>query len=246
MAAREQAELSLHTAEKTLEAAKFAEAAAGHELSQAKAALVRYRSNDPGLKWQVTSPVEGAVLKIVQESEGAVELGAPLLELANSRSLEVVVDVLSQEAVAIKPGMGARLELGRGMPLLAARVRLVEPSAFTKVSALGVEEQRVNVVIDFAEPLNKVQTIGDGFRVEAAIVTHRVENAVKVPVGALVRDGEGWAVFTFQDGRAVKRSVKAFQRNSVEALVEEGLQPGERVVVYPPDALRDGARIREQ
>ena len=241
--AREQAELALRTADRTHDAAKFAVDAAGHELDQARAARARYRSGDGGSKWEVISPVKGSVLKVVQESEGAVTLGAPLLELADARSLEAVVDVLSQESVAIRPGMPARLELGRGVAPLAARVRLVEPAAFTKISALGVEEQRVNVILDFAEPLDKVQTLGDGFRVEAAIVTHRVEDAVKVPVGALVRDGEGWAVFAVEGGRAVKRAVKATQRNSAEAMVEDGPRPGDRVVVYPSDALRDGSRI---
>jgi len=241
--AREQAELALRTADRTHDAAKFAVDAAGHELDQARAARARYRSGDGGSKWEVISPVKGSVLKVVQESEGAVTLGAPLLELADARSLEAVVDVLSQESVAIRPGMPARLELGRGVAPLAASVRLVEPAAFTKISALGVEEQRVNVILDFAEPLDRIQTIGDGFRVEAAIVTHRVADAVKVPVGALFRDGEGWAVFAVEGGRAVKRAVKATQRNSAEAMVEDGPRPGDRVVVYPSDALRDGSRI---
>jgi HlyD family secretion protein len=212
-------------------------------LNQARAALVRYKSGEVGARWEVTSPVKGSVLKIVQDSEGAVALGAPLLELADARSLEAVVDVLSQESVAIKPGMPARIEIGRGVASLAARVRLVEPAAFTKISALGVEEQRVNVVLDFAEPLDRIQTIGDAFRVDAAIVTHRVQDAVKAPVGALFRDGEGWAVFVADGGRAVKRAVKAPLRNGAEALVEDGLKPGERVVVYPSDALREGSRI---
>ena len=241
--AREQAELALRTADRTVEAARFAEDAAGHELDQARAALARYRSGEPGGKWEVTSPVTGSVLKVAQESEGAVVLGAALLELANARSLEAVVDVLSQESVAIKPGMPARIELGRGVAPLAARVRLVEPAAFTKISALGVEEQRVNVVLDFAEPLDRIQTIGDAFRVDATIVTHRVENAVKVPVGALFRDGDGWAVFAAEGGRAVKRPVKVAGRNGAEAMIEDGARPGDRVVVYPSDALRDGSRI---
>jgi HlyD family secretion protein len=241
--AREQAELALRTADRTVEAARFAEDAAGHELDQARAALARYRSGEPGGKWEVTSPVTGSVLKVAQESEGAVVLGAALLELANARSLEAVVDVLSQESVAIKPGMPARIELGRGVAPLAARVRLVEPAAFTKISALGVEEQRVNVVLDFAEPLDRIQTIGDAFRVDATIVTHRVEHAVKVPVGALFRDGDGWAVFAAEGGRAVKRPVKVAGRNGAEAMIEDSLRPGERVVVYPSDALRDGSRI---
>jgi HlyD family secretion protein len=139
--------------------------------------------------------------------------------------------------------MRARVELGQGVATVPALVRLVEPAAFTKVSALGVEEQRVNVILDFAGPLDKVWTLGDAFRVEAHIVTHREEDALKVPVGALFREGEGWAVFLAQDGRAAKRALKVTRRNGVEAMVEDGLEPGARVIVYPSDALRDGSRI---
>jgi HlyD family secretion protein len=253
--AREQAALSVKITERALDAARFAEEAARHEAAQARAALERYESEkvgdrprSPGAQWQVTSPVTGSVLKVVQKSESAVALGAPLIEVADARSLEAVVDVLSQEAVAIRAGMPARLELGQGVPPLAGQVRLVEPAAFTKVSALGVEEQRVNVIIDFAEPLDTVRTIGDGFRVEAHIVTFRVDAAIKVPVGALFRDLEAgtdaWAVFIADAQRARKRSVKATRRNSSEALIESGLGPGDEVVVYPPDTLRDGVAIR--
>ena len=249
--AREQAELALRTAERALEAARFAEEAAMHDVMQARAARTRYRA-EAGAKipsatvWEVASPVQGSVLRVVQESEAVVPIGAPLLEVADPRSLEAVVDVLSQDSVAIRPGMVARLEVGRGVAPLAARVRRIEPAAFTKVSALGVEEQRVNVVLDFTEALDRVQTIGDGFRVEAHIVTHRVEDAVKVPVGALFRDGEGWAAFVVANGRAAKRALRAPLRNGVEALVEQGLEPGERVVVYPSDSLRDRARVIER
>jgi len=239
----EQAGLSLKTMERALDAARFAEDAAGHDFAQTRAALTRYRSGAPGPKWEVTSPVSGSVLKVAQKSESPVALGAPLLEIADARSLEAVVDVLSQESVGIRPGMPARLELGAGVPALAARVRLVEPAAFTKISALGVEEQRVNVVLDFAEPLDRVQTVGDGFRVEAHIVVYRAENVVKVPVGALFREGEGWAVFVAEERRARKRAVKVPRRNGIEAMVEDGVKPGERVVVYPSDALKDGARL---
>ena len=130
------------------------------------------------------------------------------------------------------------------MPPLPARVRLVEPAAFTKVSALGVEEQRVNVVLDFQQPLDKLQTIGDGFRVDAHIVVFREDDAVKAPVGALFRDGAGWAAFVIEGERARKRAVKLARRNNLEAMIEGGLKPGERVVVYPSDALKDGSRVR--
>ncbi len=243
--AREQAALALRTAERSVEAARFAEEAAGHDLAQARAALARYKSGDPTAKWEVTSPVNGSVLKVVQKSESPVALGAPLLEVADARSLEAVVDVLSQDAVAIRPGMAARVELGQGVAPLRALVRLVEPAAFTKISALGVEEQRVNVVLDFPGPLDSVWTIGDGFRVEAQIVTLRIEDAVKAPVGALFRDGAGWAVFVAEGEHAARRAVTVAHRNGLEAMVEAGLKPGERVIVYPSDALRDGALIAE-
>ena len=241
--AREQALLALRMAERTLEATQFAEDAAAHDLDQARAALARYQRGDAGPRWAVTAPVAGTVLKVVQKSEGAVALGAPLLELADPRALEAVVDILSQEAVAVRPGMPARLELGRGLPPLAARVRLVEPAAFTKISALGVEEQRVNVVLDFSDALDQLATVGDGFRVEAQIVTERVERGIKLPVGALWRDGERWAVFVAEGERARKRHVEVRARNPVEVLVSSGVADGERVVVYPSDALRDGSRL---
>jgi HlyD family secretion protein len=242
--ALEQSELALRTSERALDAARFAEQAAAHDLAQARAALTRYQGGGPAVKWPVTSPVAGVVLKVMQKSEGPVALGAPLVEVADPRSLEAVVDVLSQEAVAVRPGMPARLELGQGVEPLAARVRLIEPAAFTKVSALGVEEQRVNVVLDFSEPLDKVQTIGDGFRVDAHIVVYREENALKVPVGALFREGAGWAAFVVDGERAHRRAVKVARRNNFEAMVEAGLEPGERVVVYPSDALKDGSRVK--
>lgn len=241
--ALEQAELALRTAERALDAAQFGRDAAGHDLEQAKAALVRYQGGGGGSKWEVTSPVSGAVLKVVQKSEGPVALGAPLLVLGDARSLEIVVDVLSQEAVTIRTAMPARVELGRSIAPLAAQVRLVEPEAFTKVSALGVEEQRVNVILDFAEPLDRVQTIGDAFRVDAHIVVYRAEVAVKAPVGALFRDGDDWAVFVAEGDRAVKRRVSAPRRNALEAMIEQGLKPGERVIVYPSDSLREGSKL---
>jgi len=245
--AREQAELAVRTAEKALEAAQFGAQAARYEAAQTRAALTRYRADSggrasAGARWEVRAPVRGSVLKILQESEGAVALGTPLLEIADPRSLEAVVDVLTQESVLIRPGMPARIELGAGIAPLAARVRRIEPAAFTKISALGVEEQRVNVVLDFTDTLERVHTIGDAFRVEAHIVVFRAEDAVKVPVGALFRDAGEWAVFVVENGRAAKRPVKVERRNAIEA-VTEGLKPGERVVVYPSDALTPGARI---
>jgi len=245
--ALDQARLALVTAQKGHDAAKFAERAAMHEVEQARAALVRYRAESEGritgARWEVKSPISGSVLRVVQESEGVVALGAPLIDVADPRSLEAVVDVLSEEGVAIRPGMPARIELGSGVPPLAARVRLIEPAAFTKISALGVEEQRVNVVLDFVEPLDRVQTIGDGFRVDAHIVTLKADDALKAPVGALFRRGEGWAAFVLEGDRAVLRQVKSTRRNGSEAMIDEGLKAGDTVIVYPSDALEDGAKV---
>ena len=242
-AALEQATLALRTEERALEAAQFAEESARHELELARAAVGFYRGSDSVTRWLLRSPVSGNILRVTQESEGVVALGAPLLDIADARSLEAVVDIISQEAIAIRPGMAARIEIGRGVAPLAARVRLLEPAAFTKVSALGVEEQRVNVILDFVEPLDRVRTIGDGFRVEAHIVTYRAEDALKIPVGAIFRDGPGWAAFELEGNRARKRQVEVRMRNGVEALVSGNLNAGDVVVVYPPDKLVDGSVV---
>jgi HlyD family secretion protein len=245
-AALEQASLALQIEDRALEAAQFAEESGRHELEQARVALGMYRGSEAGTAWAVRSPVSGRVLRIVQESEAVVAVGAPLLDVADPRNMEAVVDIASQDSVAIRPGMAARIELGRGVAPLAARVRLVEPAAFTKVSALGVEEQRVNVVLDFAEPLDRVQAIGDAFRVDAHIVTQRLDDALKVPVGALFRDGAGWAVFVAEGTRASKRPVEVAMRNGVEAVVTSGIAAGDTVVVYPSDKLAHGVRIESR
>ena len=244
--AREQAALALRVAERGLDSARFAEEAAAHDLAQARAAMARYEAGGTSsTSWAVTSPVAGVVLKVVQESETVVAIGTPLLEVGDPRALEAVVDILSQEAIALRPGMPARIEPGPGTPPLAARVRRVEPAAFTKVSALGVEEQRVNVILDFDDRPEQLPALGDGFRIDAHILVFRVENAIVVPVGAIFRDGAGWALFVVGDARAAKRSVGMSARNSDVAWIEKGLAEGERVVVYPSDALRDGSRVRE-
>jgi HlyD family secretion protein len=242
--AREQSELALRVADRALESARFAEDAAGHDLAQARAALSRQQGGSSA-SMNVTSPVGGAVLKVMQESEAVVGIGTAILEVGDPRALEAVVDVLSQDAIALRPGMPARIELASGAPPLTGRVRRVEPAAFTKVSALGVEEQRVNVIIDFDDRPDALPVLGDGFRIDAHILTLRVENAIVVPVGALFREGDGWSLFAVSEGRAAKRAVQLGARNNTVAWIEKGLAEGDRVVVYPSDALRDGSRVRE-
>lgn len=244
----EQAELEAKINMRELEAASYAEQAAAHDVAVARAALLQVRDSAAGKpsarRWEVRTPVAGRILKVVQESESIVAVGAPLLEVGQPAELEVVVDVLSTDAVQIRPGAPVRLlRWGRAEPL-EGRVRRVEPAAFTKVSALGVEEQRVNVVIDLTSPAEKWQALGDAYKVDASIIVASLDNAIKVPVSALFRDGEQWAVFTVANGKAARRTVQLGRRGGREAVVEKGLQPGEKVIVHPGDTLKDGRRIK--
>ncbi len=242
----ERAELEARINLRELEAARYADHAAAHDVSVARAALLQVgvAGKSSGRRWEVRTPVAGQVLKVVQESEATVAMGAPLLEVGQPAELEVVVDVLSTDAVQIKPGALVRLlRWGRAEPL-EGRVRRVEPAAFTKVSALGVEEQRVNVVIDLTSPAEKWQSLGDGYKVDASIIVASLDDVIKVPVSSLFRDGEQWAVFTVANGKAARRTVQLGRRGGLEAVVEKGLQPGEKVIVHPGDAVRDGRRVK--
>jgi HlyD family secretion protein len=246
----ERDELSVTLRGKELEAAEFENDIAGHQVELARAALLRARKGiDPGAapdRLEIRSPVAGRVMRVFQQSETVLALGVPLLEIADPSDLEVVVDVLTTDAVQIVPGMPVRVERYGGDAALEGRVRLVEPSALTKVSALGVEEQRVNVVIDLVSPLDQWRTLGDGYRVDARIVIHGEEAAVKVPSGALFRAGDQWSVFVFDRGTARHRVVEVGQRNGVEATVTKGLDVGELVLVYPSDAVKDGAAVEQR
>ncbi len=240
-----QREVELRT--KELAAARFDEDAAVHQLAMARAALARYRQDAGGKAggdvWEIRSPVAGTVLRVIQESEAPVSAGAPIVEIGDPRELEIVVDVLTADAGAISPGAPVELDHGGGAPLATGRVRLVEPSAFTKVSALGVEEQRVNVVIDFAEPPSAWGNVGDGHRVDARIGIETRADALLVPNGALFRQGDRWAVFVVETGRARARPVELGPRNGLVGVVLQGLAASEQVIVYPSDAVRDGVRI---
>ena len=241
-AAREQTQLALRVATQALAAARSARDAAGHNEAQARAALARTQSGS-AQTLAVISPVSGHVLRVLQESETVVPMGAPLLEVAQTEDMEVVVDVLSTEALRIAPGMPVRLTAGPDSTFDGV-VRRIEPGAFTKVSALGVEEQRVNVIIDPIAKDSPAPKLGDGFRVDARIITTARADAVLVPVAALFRNEGQWAVFVVQERRVQLRPVKVGGRNTLEAQVEEGLVPGETVVVYPGDLLADGKRIK--
>jgi HlyD family secretion protein len=232
---------------KEQKSAEFDREAARHEVGVARAALTRSQvawSRPGSRQWDLTAPVAGRVLRVVQESEAAVGVGVPLVEIGNPGDLEVVVDVLTTDTPAIRRGQAVRLDVGAGAPPLNGRVRLVEPAAFTKVSALGVEEQRVNVVIDFDAPREAWQGLGDAYRVDAHIVVEARANAIVVPVSALFRQGDTWHVFVADAGRARRVEVVPGPRNATQAVVERGLEPGAEVIVFPGDRVADGARIR--
>ncbi|MEO8621488.1 MAG: HlyD family efflux transporter periplasmic adaptor subunit [bacterium] len=188
----------------------------------------------------VRSPVAGTVLRIPERSERVTAAGAALLELGDSRSIEVVADVLSSDAATLCKGNAVRLEQWGGDSVLTGRVRSVEPAAFTRVSALGVDEQRVNVIIDI--PLAPA-TLGDGYRVEARIVTWSRPDVVTVPVSALVRQGNSWTTYVMADGRARRREVRIGHVGDANAEVLGGLTASERVVLFPSDKVVDGVRI---
>ncbi len=246
--ALDRAELEKRARDKNLEAARFGARVARHEVEMARAALAqasgtRGQPTPTGDSWQIRSPVRGVVLRVMQESAGVVNAGTPLLELADPAALEVVVDVLSTDAVALQPGDPVQIERWGGPKPLVGRVRMIEPSATTKLSALGVEEQRVNTVIDLLSPHSEWKALGDGFRVEARITTYEKNGAVKLPASALFRDDGAWAVYLVEGDRARKRQVRLGRRSSTEAMVEAGVKPGDRVIIYPGDAINDGTRI---
>ena len=238
----EQARVAETTSANELEAARFRMRSAEADLSAARAALLALDSARAGsARIPVRSPVAGKVLRLSEKSERVVAAGAPLIIIGDPAHLEIVIDLLSTDAVKVKPGMPVMLEGWGGDKPLRAQVRVVEPYGFTKVSALGVEEQRVNVIADFVDPPG---TLGDGYRVEAKIIIWRADSVLKVPVSALFRKGDAWAVFVVDGGRAKQREVRIGQRGELEAEVLQGLKEGETVIRHPSNDISDGARIR--
>ncbi|WP_198375144.1 efflux RND transporter periplasmic adaptor subunit [Neoroseomonas rubea] len=240
----ERAELAERTAARDMLVAERRRHAAAHELDQARALLAATEAQENGPeRLEVRAPVGGRVLRVMQESEAVIASGAPLLELGDPADLEVVVDVLTADAVGIAPGAPVTIERWGGPAPLQGRVRLVEPAAFTRVSALGVEEQRVWVVVDLVSPLERWAALGDGFRVDARIMVEAIEDAVLVPVSALFRRGAGWAAYVVQDGVARERQVEVARRAARSAMISGGLAAGETVVLFPPSTLRDDDRV---
>lgn len=243
--ALERAELAKRVADRDLRAAEFQLHATEHELDQARALLARYRDGDkaPPERWTLTAPVSGLVLKVAQESETIVQPGTPILEIGDPRDLEVVVDVLSTDAVEIRPGAEVSIENWGGQGPLEGRVRRIEPAAFTKVSTLGVEEQRVNVLVDLVSSPEQWTGLGDAYQVDTRITVFAQENATIVPTGALFRLGESWNLYVVDRGRAQARTVTLQRRSGRLASIAAGVTPGERVIVYPSDRITSGARV---
>ncbi len=244
--ALERADTAMRLADRELHAAEFQDHATEHEVEQAKAVLAQYKRNNAGKppdRWNVTAPVSGVVLNVTQESETTVQPGAPILTVGDPRDLEVVVDVLSTDAVEIKPGAQVAVEHWGGAGALVGRVRRVEPAAFTKVSTLGVEEQRVNILIDIVSPEKIWAALGDAYQVDARITVFSRNDATIVPSGALFRSGDAWNVYVVKQGRAQLRAVNLLRRSGRFAAVTAGVTPGEQVIVYPSDRIASGVRV---
>jgi len=238
--------LNVRLRQKELESAQLEAHASRHELEQARIAIRTFsQGGSTQRSWAIKSPIAGKVLKVNQQSEGLVQAGTPLLELGDPGDLEVVVDLLTEDAAQVRPGTPATLANWGGPQLLQARVRLVEPAAFTKISALGVEEQRVNVVLDILSPREQWRTLGDGYKADVRIVVQTEKDALKVPVSALFPSGARAALYTVEGGRARLREVEVLARNGSEAWIKSELPPGTEVILFPPSSLKDGERVRK-
>lgn len=232
-----------------LDAARLRETNAGRDVASAEgllraaeAELAGNLSGGSGVV-ELRAPVAGRVLRVFQESAGPVTAGTPVAEVGDPADLEVVIELLSRDGAALTPGARVELEQWGGPRPLAARVRLVEPAAFTKISALGVEEQRVNVVADLITPLAERASLGDNFRVEARVVVWETDRTLKVPLSALFRRGNSWAAYVVRNGRAVLVPVEAGRSSGSEIQVLSGLAAGDEVVLYPGDRVTDGQRV---
>ncbi len=240
---QERAQLAQTNRSREIEAANYRAQAAQHDVEQARAALIAVAApgTRAGSAIDLQAPVTGRVLRVVEPDARVVAAGTPVLELGDPRRLEVVADLLSVDAVKVAPGDTMRIEEWGGGKTLLARVRLVEPSGFTKVSALGVEEQRVNVVGDFVDSL---VPLGDRYRVQVRVVVWQAPEVLTVPGSALFRRGTEWQVFVVSGGRAHRRTVVVDHRGAQDTEILSGLAPGELVIRFPTDRIDEGVRVK--
>ncbi|MCU7795655.1 MAG: HlyD family efflux transporter periplasmic adaptor subunit [Candidatus Thiodiazotropha sp. (ex Myrtea spinifera)] len=246
----ESAERTQQTRQASLETAVATRQARQAELERARAELIsptesRKKSEDCQCV-PITSPVDGRILMILHKSEGVVSAGEPLVEIGDPRKLEIVADLLSTDAVKVEPGQSVIIENWGGEAALSGTVRRVEPYGFTKVSALGIEEQRVNVIIDFTTPKAQWTRIAHGYQVDVRIILWQGSDVLKLPLTALFRDGKNWAVFIEQQGIASQRRVEIGRRTGLEAEILHGLSAGERIVVHPSDKIAEGIAIESR
>jgi HlyD family secretion protein len=229
----------LHTAEFGLQVADF-------ELAQAKAALTQVQTpaTDNSDPLKIISPVSGFILNVFEESARMLPAGTPIMEVGDPTDMECEIELLSRDAVGVQPGAEVSIEEWGGDAPLRGTVSVVEPGGYTKVSSLGVEEQRVKVRVDFSEALPPAMVLGDRFRVEARIVTWHSDDVLQVPTGALFRRGGDWMTFIFDGGKARPTKVEIAHNNGTAAEIRSGLVEGQRVVVHPPDAVTDGSAVK--
>lgn len=240
------AENQVNVLTRELHTAEFGRQVADFELMQAKAALTQVEN--PGAETaeplKIVSPIDGYVLNVYEESARMLAAGSQIMEIGNTEDMESEIELLSSDAVGVHPGADVSIEEWGGDGPLRGKVTVVEPGGYTKVSSLGVEEQRVKVRVDFAEPLPPGVVMGDRFRVEARIVTWHSDDVLQVPTGALFRRGGDWMTFVFDDGRARQTKVEVTHNNGVAAEVRAGLKDGQRVLVHPPDAVVEGGAVK--
>ena len=245
----ERAELSLKTLRAELETAQSNQKVVASQLAAAKIRLLQPEASE--LKQQenddchlcLKAPIDGRVLRILHKSESIVPVGTPLVEIGNPNDLEVNIEMLSTNAVQVKVGDQALIKRWGGKQDINARVRVIEPSGFTKISALGVEEQRVNVILSFTKKKEKWQSLGDAFRVEAAIIVDRADNTLKIPLSALFRHNEQWSVFKIQDDQAIIQPVEVGHRNDRFAEIKQGLGLDDWVITHPSNSISDGTNV---
>ncbi|HBH60712.1 MAG TPA: efflux transporter periplasmic adaptor subunit, partial [Nitrospiraceae bacterium] len=230
-----------------LHSSEFAIEVARHEKEAALTALkysAAHETEHVTEKVLIRAPVSGRILKILHESEGVVREGEALIEIGDPRALEVQVDVLSADAVQLKPGTPVLFDRWGGNTSLQGRVRSIEPAGFTKISALGVEEQRVLVISDIVSPPEEWTQLGDGYRVEASFILWEDDDVLQIPSSALFRTGKSWAVFVIKNKKAQLRTVQTGYRNGLSTNIVSGLSEGEIVISHPDNSIKDGSNVR--
>ena len=238
---RAEADAAIKAAE--VRAAEFSLQVIDYELAQARAVLARPESMGAGNLVEVKSPVSGRVLRVMQESETVVSPGTQILEIGDPADIEIEAEILSRDAVGIKPGDSVEIEQWGGDSSLKARVRRIEPAAFTKISALGVEEQRVYVLSDLIDPPEATKSLGDRFRVEVRVAVWHADDALIVPAGALFREGNVWKTYIYRNGEAKLTTIEAGHSDGRSTEVLSGLKAGDQVLLHPPDTVKDGTAV---